>query len=126
MRPYVAAAIVMHVVLRQLDNSIRIQRKRAQVLLVHRSFRRIHRANFQMRESRLLLREGNRSQKIAELLQHVFFTKFFQPNAQVSLIRHVAIIPEWEKADGKSRESKRNSAGGVTSSSEEIRRPVPG
>src|SRR5580658_7413891 len=127
MRPHVAAAIVVHVILRQLDDPVRIQRKRAQVLLVNRSLRRIHRANFQMCESRLLFGEGNRPQKIAELLQHVLFTKFFQPNAQVSLIRHAAIIPEWEKADGKSREAKRCPAeGGVTSSLEETRRPVPG
>src|SRR5580698_3957825 len=64
-----------------------------------------------MCEPGLLLREGNCIQKIAELLQHVFFTKFFQPYAQVSLIRHAAIIPEWEKADGKSHKSKKEISG---------------
>src|SRR5271156_191399 len=101
-RPHLATAIVMHIILRQLDNSVRVRGKRTQILLVHRSLRRIHRANLQMGESRLLLGEGNRPQKIAELLQHVLLAKFLQPNAQISLIRHAAIIPEWEKADGKS------------------------
>ena len=51
--------------------------------------------------------KGTVPRKSRNCSQHVFFTKFFQPNAQVSLIRHAAIIPEWEKADGKSREAKR-------------------
>src|ERR1700722_4545384 len=126
MRPHVATAIVVHVILRELNNPRRIQRKRAQVLLVHRSLHRIHRANFHMRESRLLFGKGNRCQKIAEPLQHVFFTKFFQPKAQVSLVRHAAIIPEWERAEGKREASRRKIAvKRVISFSVETRRPVP-
>src|ERR1700691_232914 len=87
-RAHVATAIVVHIIFRQFQNPRRIQGERAQVLLEHRSLGRIHGANFQMRESRLLGGEGNRAQKFAEPLQQARFPKFLQPNAQIRLIRH--------------------------------------
>src|ERR1700691_5613369 len=81
-------AIVIQMILRQFHDACGIQRKRTQILLVDRSFRPVHRANFEMCESGLLRREGNRGKKSAQSFQKEILRKILAPDTQVSLIRH--------------------------------------
>jgi hypothetical protein len=75
-------------ILRQFHDACGIQRKRTQILLVDRSFRPVHRANFEMCESGLLRREGNRGKKSAQSFEKEILGKILAPDTQVSLIRH--------------------------------------
>jgi len=78
----------MQIILRQFDDACGVQRKRTQIHLVDGGFSQIYRSNFEMRESRLLRREGNRRKKIAKPLKKQILGKILAPDAQVRLIRH--------------------------------------